>query len=93
MGDILEVSDRSFDSEIIDSDIPAMVDFWAEWCGPCKMVAPVVEELSGEYTGKIKVGKFVDIEKPCYLDAYNDYLKTKLGDKFNPYGVADEEED
>jgi len=57
MGDILEVSDDSFDSEIINSDIPAMVDFWAEWCGPCKMVGPVVEELAGEYEGKIKIAK------------------------------------
>lgn len=57
MGDIFEVTDESFDSEIINSDIPAMVDFWAEWCGPCKMVGPVVEELAGEYKGKIKIAK------------------------------------
>jgi hypothetical protein len=44
-----------------------------------------------QFQSKIKVGKFVDIEKPSYLDAYNDYLKTKLGDKFKPYGVPDEE--
>ena len=57
MGDILEVSDESFESEIINSDIPSMVDFWAEWCGPCKKVGPVVEELAGEYAGKIKIAK------------------------------------
>ena len=62
MGDILEVTDDSFDSEIISSDIPAMVDFWAEWCGPCKMVGPVVEELAGEYAGKIKMAK-MDVDK------------------------------
>ena len=62
MGDMLEVSDDSFDSEIIDSDMPAMVDFWAEWCGPCKMVSPVVEELAGEYKGKIKMAK-MDVDK------------------------------
>jgi thioredoxin 1 len=57
MGDILQVTDDSFESEIINSDIPAMVDFWAEWCGPCKMVGPVVEELAREYDGKIKIAK------------------------------------
>ncbi len=57
MGDILEISDDSFESEIMNSDIPAMVDFWAEWCGPCKKVGPVVEELSKEYKGKIKIAK------------------------------------
>ena len=62
MGNILEVTDDSFDSEIINSDIPAMVDFWAEWCGPCKMVSPVVEELAGQYTGKIKMAK-MDVDK------------------------------
>jgi len=62
MGDILEVSDSSFESEIIKSDLPAMVDFWAEWCGPCKMVGPVVEELAGEYQGKIKIAK-MDVDQ------------------------------
>lgn len=57
MGNILEVSDDSFDSEIVNSDIPAIVDFWAEWCGPCKKVGPVVEELAKEYEGKIKIAK------------------------------------
>ena len=62
MGDILEVTDDSFDSEILHSDMPAMVDFWAEWCGPCKMVGPVVEELANEYKGKIKIAK-MDVDQ------------------------------
>ena len=57
MGNVMEVTDDSFDSEIVNSEIPAMVDFWAEWCGPCKMVSPIVEELAGEYDGKIKVAQ------------------------------------
>ena len=62
MGDILQVSDGTFESEIVNSDIPAMVDFWAEWCGPCKMVGPVVEELAKEYKGKIKVAQ-MDVDQ------------------------------
>jgi thioredoxin 1 len=57
MGVILEVSDDSFDSEIVKSDLPAIVDFWAEWCGPCKRVGPIMEELAREYDGKIKMAK------------------------------------
>ena len=62
MGDIMEVSDENFDSEIMESDKPAMVDFWAEWCGPCKMVGPVVEELAKEYKDKIKIAK-MDVDQ------------------------------
>ena len=62
MGDVLQVSDGSFESEIVNSDTPAMVDFWAEWCGPCKMVGPVVEELAKEYEGKIKIAQ-MDVDK------------------------------
>ena len=62
MADLLQVTDENFDDEILNSNIPAMVDFWAEWCGPCKMVGPVVEELAQEYTGKIKIAK-MDVDK------------------------------
>ena len=62
MSDILEVTDDTFEAEIVNSDIPAMVDFWAAWCGPCKMVAPVVEELAQEYDGKIKIAK-MDVDQ------------------------------
>jgi thioredoxin 1 len=57
MADVLQVTDENFEAEIIKSEIPAMVDFWATWCGPCRMVGPVVEELSKEYQGKVKIAK------------------------------------
>jgi thioredoxin 1 len=53
----LIITDSSFEQDVLKSDVPVLVDFWAPWCGPCKIVAPVVEEIAGEYDGKIKVGK------------------------------------
>lgn len=54
---ILEISDSNFESEVVNSDVPVLVDFWAPWCGPCRAIAPLVEEISSSYAGKIKVGK------------------------------------
>jgi thioredoxin 1 len=51
------LTDDNFESEVLKSDKPVLVDFWAEWCGPCKMIAPTIVELAGEYSGKVKVGK------------------------------------
>lgn len=53
----IKLTDQNFEEEVIKSDVPVLVDFWAEWCMPCKVVGPVVEELAKEYAGKIKVGK------------------------------------
>lgn len=52
-----EVTDATFEDEVLEADEPTLVDFWAEWCGPCKMVAPIVEEIAEEYDGKLRVAK------------------------------------
>jgi len=54
---ISHVTDGTFEQEVLKSDVPVLVDFWAEWCGPCKMIAPVLEEVSGEYAGRLKIAK------------------------------------
>ena len=59
--EIIQASDSNFKDEVISSTLPVLVDFWAEWCGPCKMIAPILEEIATEYAGKVKVCK-VDVD-------------------------------
>jgi thioredoxin 1 len=56
-GNVLEFGDNNFQTEVLDSDAPVLVDFWAPWCGPCKMLAPTIDELAADYSGKVRVGK------------------------------------
>lgn len=67
----LEVNDDNFEDVVIKSDKPVVVDFWAEWCGPCRMVAPIIEEISNEYTGKAVVVKCDVDSSPAVASRYN----------------------
>ncbi len=67
---VIHIKEADFDQTVIKSDIPVLVDFWAPWCGPCHMIAPVVEELAGEYDGRIKVTKVNVDENPNVAARY-----------------------
>lgn len=72
---IIHVTDASFETDVLQSDTPALVDFWAEWCGPCKMIAPILDEIADEYAGKITICK-VDVDS-----------NTESAAKFNVRGI------
>ncbi len=68
MANVLEIGDKEFDSEVLKSNVPVLVDFWAPWCGPCKRIAPLLDELSTEYSGKVKIVKInVDNNKEAAM--------------------------
>ena len=70
MSNVIELNDSNFDDEVFKSDLPVLVDFWAEWCGPCKMIAPSVEKISEEYSDKLKVGKLDVDSNPNISSTY-----------------------
>jgi len=67
---LLHLTDTNFKEEVLESRLPVLVDFWATWCGPCKMIAPIIEEVAKEYAGKIKVGKLNVDDSPATATRY-----------------------
>jgi thioredoxin 1 len=67
----VEITTENFEQEVLQSDVPVLVDFWAEWCMPCKMIAPVLDEMSEEYDGKLKIGKLNVDEQGDLAARYN----------------------
>ncbi|MBO1923317.1 MULTISPECIES: thioredoxin TrxA [Thiomicrorhabdus] len=67
---MISTSDANFEAEVLQSDVPVLVDFWAEWCGPCKMIAPILDEISTEFEGRVKVAKLNIDENPTTPPKY-----------------------
>lgn len=66
----IKLTDQNFEQEVLHADLPVLVDFWASWCGPCQMLAPVIAEIAEEYAGKVKVGKVNVDEQPNLANRY-----------------------
>jgi thioredoxin 1 len=62
----IAITNENFESEVLNSPIPVLIDFWAEWCGPCRMIGPIIDQLAAEYEGRIKIGK-IDVDKEAAL--------------------------
>ena len=69
-GNVLEFTDANFQSEVLDAQEPVMVDFWAPWCGPCKMLTPTIEELATDFAGKARIGKVNTDENPAVASSH-----------------------
>ncbi|HEX4131297.1 MAG TPA: thioredoxin [Pirellulales bacterium] len=69
-GNVVEITDKNFQTEVLQSPEPVLVDFWAPWCGPCRMIAPLVEELAGEYKGSVKIGKMNIDDNPGAANSF-----------------------
>lgn len=71
MSSVAQVTDSTFEQEVLNSELPVLIDFWAPWCGPCKMVAPVVEEVATQYDGQVKVVKLDTDQNPQVAKKYS----------------------
>ena len=86
---ILELTTDNFDAEVKQSDKPVLVDFWAPWCGPCKMLSPILDELAGTFDGRVTIGK-VNIDEHHQQDGLNFRLSVQRGSSFSDYQTVSE---